>query len=57
MKTITLSTFIKKIEKNYNSPKINSLVDSLKKLLSAKGDIEFNLNDMCKKLNLDISNF
>jgi hypothetical protein len=57
MKTITLSTFIKKIEKNYNSQKINSLVDSLKKLLSAKGDIELNLIDMCKKLNLDISNF
>ena len=57
MKTITLSKFIKKIEKNYNSEKTNSLVDSLKKLLSAKGDIEFNLADMCKKLNLNISNF
>ena len=49
-----LSEFIKQIETKYNTAKTRSLVTQLKALLKAKGDIEINLDHMCKTLGVEI---
>jgi hypothetical protein len=49
-----LSKFIKRIETEYNTPKTNNLVAQLKMLLDTKGDIEIDLDHMCKALGVKI---
>lgn len=52
-----LSEFIKKLEVISNGgkhPKTTSLVAALKENLAAKGDIEFDVEHMCKHLGIEI---
>lgn len=52
-----LSEFIKKLEviaASGNHPKTTQLIGMLKQNLKEKGDIEFDVNDMCKHLGVEI---
>jgi hypothetical protein len=49
-----LSKFIKEIEVLPSTPKTTSLVAQLKTLLNTKGDIEIDLDHMCKTLGVKI---
>ena len=49
-----LSKFIKKIEVLPSTPKTTSLIAQLKTLLNTKGDIEIDLDHMCKTLGVKI---
>ena len=51
-----LSKFIKEIEVLPSTPKTNNLVAQLKILLNTKGDIEIDLDHMCKVLGVKIRN-
>ena len=49
-----LSEFIDKLEINSNSTKVISLVEQLKVMVKVKGDIEVDLDHMCKTLGIEI---
>jgi uncharacterized protein YuzE len=53
---IMLSEFIKKLELgSNNNQKVKDTVSSLRTLLVTKGDIEIDLNHMCKILGVEIN--
>jgi hypothetical protein len=49
-----LSEFIKRLELQSNSTKVKSLVTQLKAAMVAKGDIEIDMEVMCKNLGIEI---
>jgi hypothetical protein len=49
-----LSEFINKLELNPKSTKVTSLVEQLKVMLEVKGDIEIDMDHMCKALEIEI---
>ena len=49
-----LSEFIKRIEAISTTPKTKNLTTQLKALLNTKGDIEIDLDHMCKALGVEI---
>jgi hypothetical protein len=49
-----LSEFIKKLELGSNNQNVKDTVASLRAVLVAKGDIEIDLDHMCKALGITI---
>ena len=47
-----LSDFIKKLDAGSIDPKVKNIVVSLRAALNAKGDIEIDLDHMCKALGV-----
>ena len=50
-----LSEFVRKVEANYDSIKVMGLIVNLKCILKEKGDIEIDLNLMCKHFGVEIN--
>jgi glutaredoxin-related protein len=50
-----LSEFVRKVEANYDSIKVMGLIVNLKSVLKEKGDIEIDLNVMCKHFGVKIN--
>ena len=49
-----LSEFVRKVEANYDSIKVMGLIVNLKCVLREKGDIEIDLDHMCKHFGIGI---
>ncbi len=51
---MVLSEFLSKVEDNYDPIKVIGLIVNLKCVLREKGDIEIDLDHMCKHFGIEI---
>ena len=49
-----LSEFVRKVEANYDSIKVIGLIVNLKSIIKEKGDIEIDLDHMCKHFGVKL---
>jgi hypothetical protein len=49
-----LSEFVRKVEANYDSIKVIGLIVNLKSIIKEKGDIEIDLDAMCKHFGVKL---
>ena len=50
-----LSEFVRKVENNYDSIKVIGLIVNLKYILKERGDVEIDLDLMCKHFGVEIN--